>query len=40
MFSQNFSTIGVVARELHLLEVEGVATICFFSQIGQNSFLF
>jgi hypothetical protein len=30
MFSQNFSFVGFVARELHLLEVEGVEIVCFF----------
>jgi len=29
-FSQNFNFIGFAARELHLLEVEGVEIVCFF----------
>jgi hypothetical protein len=33
MFSQNYRIIGFVARELHLPEVEGVETVCFFSLI-------
>jgi hypothetical protein len=31
--SKKFSIIGFVARELHLLEVEGVETVCFFSNL-------
>jgi hypothetical protein len=33
MFSQNFSIIGFVARELHLLKVKGVEIVFFFPQI-------
>jgi hypothetical protein len=33
MFSQNFSIIGFVANELHLLEVEGVELPVFCSNI-------
>jgi hypothetical protein len=33
MYSQNFSIIGFVARELHLLEVEGVKLSVFFSNL-------
>jgi hypothetical protein len=32
-FSQNFSIIGVVVRELHLLEVKGVEIVCVVPQI-------
>jgi hypothetical protein len=39
MSSQNFSIIGVVARELHLLEVKGVENVFFFLKFGQNSFV-
>ncbi len=34
--SPNFNTIGVVVRELHLLEVEGVEFVCFFPQSKQS----
>jgi hypothetical protein len=34
---QEFSIIGFFARELHLLEVEWVDIVCFFSKFGQNS---
>ncbi len=30
MFPENFSSIGFVARELHLSEVEGVEFVYFF----------
>jgi hypothetical protein len=40
MFSQNFSNIGFVARELHLLEVEGVETIYFISNLVKIVFRF
>jgi hypothetical protein len=38
MFSQNFSIIGFVTRELHLPEVERVETVFFFLKSSQNSF--
>jgi hypothetical protein len=38
MFSQNFSIIGFVTRELHLPEVEGVEIVCFFLKSGRNNF--
>jgi hypothetical protein len=40
MFSQNFSIIGFVARELHLPEVEGVEIVYFFLKSSQCSFSF
>jgi hypothetical protein len=40
MFSQIFSIIGYVARELHLPEVEGVEIVCFFLKSSQGSFSF
>jgi hypothetical protein len=40
MSSQNFSIIGVAAKELHLLEVEGVETIYFFSNLVKIVFCF
>jgi hypothetical protein len=33
MFSKMFSVIGVVAKEIHLSEIEGVETVYFFLQI-------
>jgi hypothetical protein len=40
MSSQNFSIIGFVARELQLLEVEGVKIVCFFSNLVKIVFCF
>jgi hypothetical protein len=42
MFSQSFSIIEFVVRELHLLEVEGVELFgfFFFFKSSQNSFSF
>ncbi len=37
-FSSNFSIIGIVIRELHLLEVEGVELSIFFPQSKQSGF--
>jgi hypothetical protein len=34
-FSPNFSIIGFVVRELHLLEVEGVEFVYFFLNISK-----
>ncbi len=34
--SKKFSIIGVATRELHLLEVEGVEIVCFFSRIWSK----
>ncbi len=39
-FFQNFSIVGFVARELHLLEVEGVELFVSFIKYGQNNFMF
>jgi hypothetical protein len=36
MFSQNFSIIGFVARELHFPEVKGVELSVFFLQIWSK----
>jgi hypothetical protein len=36
MFSQIFSIIQFVAKELHLPEVEGVEIVCFFLKSSQN----
>jgi len=35
MFSQNFSIIGVVVRELHLLEVKGVKLSVFSFNLSK-----
>jgi hypothetical protein len=40
MFSQNFSIIRFVARELHLPEVEGVELFIFFSNMVKIVFCF
>jgi hypothetical protein len=37
MFSQNFSIISFVARELHLLKVEGLNFFIFFLKSSRNS---
>jgi hypothetical protein len=34
-FSPNFSIIGFVVRELHLLEVEGVEMVYFFLNLSK-----
>jgi hypothetical protein len=39
-FSQNFSIIGFVVREIDLPEVEGVEIVCFFLKSRKNSLLF
>jgi hypothetical protein len=40
MSSQTVSIIEVAARELHLLEVEGVESVCFFLKLVKIVFLF
>ncbi len=40
IFSTKFNIIGVAAKELHLLEVEGVEIICFFSNLVKIIYLF
>jgi hypothetical protein len=40
MFSQNFSIIGFVTREVHLPKVEGVELSIFFSNLVKIDFCF
>jgi hypothetical protein len=40
MFSQNFSIIGAITRELHLLKVEGVEIFIFISKLVKIAFCF
>jgi hypothetical protein len=40
MFSLNFNIIGVVARELHLLKIEGVEVLFFPSNLVKIKFNF